>query len=94
MFNHDTFSIFDNLQHSFDTQFVKNGNALPGTHWSMLQSCARIIKCNTLVEYFCSLHSTFKDRSHTGDIKVDEDIKNSEWASDGVITCLQYNPDQ
>ncbi|KAF6030822.1 hypothetical protein EB796_010866 [Bugula neritina] len=41
-----------------------------------------------------SLHSTFKDRSHTGDIKVDEDIKNSEWASDGVITCLQYNPDQ
>ncbi|XP_067937525.1 F-box/WD repeat-containing protein sel-10-like [Watersipora subatra] len=42
-----------------------------------------------------SLHSMYKDRtSLIPEAKADEETKTSEWAADGVITCMQYNPEQ
>lgn len=44
-----------------------------------------------------SLQTIYRDKSTTMaiDDKVDsDDTKTSEWAADGIITCLHYNPDQ
>ena len=43
---------------------------------------------------YYSLHSKYRDRAMPLDVKGDEDTKTSEWAADGIITCMQYNPEQ